>query len=262
MRYYFRIWRSFFNNCLAREMEYRGHLVMQFMIDMVWYGVQIGLFEVIYLNTPTVAGMNHASMLVFLGTLFVADAVNMMIFSHNFWHFPEYIRTGELDFFLVKPASTFFLVFFRYVNVAALLNLLFGVGFLIVAVHRAELVLTAWNLVLFAVMFCAGLCVNIAIQTTIAALSVWIVAGEGVQYLYHSLFSFATRPDAIYKGQMRRILLTALPFALIASVPARALAGTLSPTLAVWSVCASVVMLVASVRLFTYSLSKYSGASA
>lgn len=258
---YFRIWLSFFKNCLSREMEYRGHLLMQFMVDMVWYGVQIGLFEVIYLHTPSVAGFSRAEMLVFLGTLFVTDAVNMLLFSHNFWHFPEYVRTGELDFFLTKPISAFFLTCFRYINIAAIGNFCFGLGFLLYALHLAAIPLSAANILLFVVLCFTGLCINVAIQTLTATLSIWTVSGEGIQYLYHTLFNFASRPDAVYKGYMRRALLYVFPLALVASVPARALVGTLDAALAVWSIAAGIGFLCGAVALFEWSLSKYSGAS-
>lgn len=258
---YWRIWLSFFKNCLSREMEYRGHLFMQFMVDMVWYSVQIGLFEVIYLHTPDIAGFSRAEMLVFLGTLFVTDAVNMMLFSHNFWHFPEYVRTGELDFFLTKPASTFFLTCFRYINIAAILNLCFGIGFLLYALHLAGFVPPLLNIALFLILCCTGLCVNVAIQTFFAALSIWTVSGEGIQYLYHNLFNFASRPDAVYKGYMRRALLYLFPLALIASIPARALMGTLDIGLAIWSICAGGIFLWSALAFFDWALSHYAGAS-
>lgn len=258
---YWRIWLSFFTNCLSREMEYRGHLFMQFMVDMVWYGVQIGLFEVIYLHTPSVAGFSRAEMLVFLGTVFVTDAVNMMLFSHNFWHFPEYVRTGELDFFLTKPASTFFLTCFRYINIAAIANFGFGLGFLFYALHLTAFTPPLLNVVLFVILCFTGLCINVAVQTFFAALSIWTVSGEGIQYLYHNLFSFASRPDAVYKGYMRRALLYVFPLALVASIPARALMGTLDISLMLWSVCAGGLFLWSALVFFSWALSHYSGAS-
>lgn len=258
---YFRIWLAFFKNCLSREMEYRGHLFMQFMIDMVWYGVQIGLFEVIYLHTPEVAGFTQKEMLVFLGTLFVTDAVNMMLFSHNFWHFPEYVRTGELDFFLTKPASTFFLTCFRYINIAAIANLCFGVGFLVYAMVQAGLLVSFSAIAWFLVLCFTGLLLNIGLQTAFASIAIWTVAGEGIQYLYHTVFNFASRPDSIYKGYMRRAMLYVFPLGLIASVPARALLGTLDIGLAVWSVFAGVAVLFGALQFFRWSLTKYSGAS-
>ena len=69
-------------------MEYRGHLFAQVLIDVAWYGVQLALFNVIYQYTPSVGGLSHTEMLVFLATLFIIDAINMMLVSTNFWRFP------------------------------------------------------------------------------------------------------------------------------------------------------------------------------
>jgi ABC-2 type transport system permease protein len=235
---------------------------MQVMIDVVWYAVQIALFEVLYLHTDTIAGFTHAQMIVFLGTVFITDAVNMLLFSHNFWHFTDYIRTGEMDFFLVKPVSTFFLAFFRYVNIAALLNLALGVTVLVYGVQRVGLQVDGWSVVVFALLCGCGLAVTVALQVMIAASAVFTVASEGIQYLFYTLHQFATRPDVIYKNYVRRFLLYILPLSLIASVPARALTGGLSVWLVLWSVLAAGGFLLLSFAVFRWSLRHYSGASA
>jgi ABC-2 type transport system permease protein len=58
------------------------------------------------------------------------------------------------------------------------------------------------------------------------AFSVWIFWTErswALSRLYFQFFSFATKPDGIYPKMIRILILTALPFAFIGSVPVRAL---------------------------------------
>lgn len=259
---YVRLWAAFFRNCITREMEYRGHLFMQFMIDMVWYGVQVALFEVIYLSTDSVAGMGRGEMIVFLGSLFVIDAVNMMLFSHNFWMFPRLIVRGELDFYLIRPVSTFFMSFTRYTNIASWLNFAVGMSVLVYGLGEAGLTPTVGSVALFVLLAVCGSAVMLALQAMVAAVAIFLVQAEGVQMIFHTVYQFGTRPDAIYSRSVRRILLFIVPLALIASVPSRALLGTLTPELAVWSVAASALLFGLSMLFFNWSLRHYSGASA
>ena len=63
------------------------------------------------------------------------------------------------------------------------------------------------------------------------AFSVWIFwteRGFAFSRLYYQFFSFATKPDLMYPGWIRYVILSALPFAFIGSIPARAILDGLS----------------------------------
>src|ERR1700754_210090 len=137
MMRYLRLWAAFFRNCFARELEFRGHIAMHFLLDMTWYSVQVALFEVIYLNTENVAGMNHGEMIVFLGSLFITDSINEILFAPNFSRFPRLVAAGELDFYLIKPVSTFFMSFTRYMLISSWLNLAVGICVLVYGLNEA-----------------------------------------------------------------------------------------------------------------------------
>jgi len=42
---YLRLWWAFLQNCLMREMEFRSHFLLTFVMDILWYAVQLGLFD-------------------------------------------------------------------------------------------------------------------------------------------------------------------------------------------------------------------------
>lgn len=262
MTRYLRLWAAFFRNCITREMEYRGHFFMQFMIDIAWYGVQLALFEVIYLNTSNVAGFTRPEVIVFLGSLFVIDALNMIFFSQNFWMFPRLIAKGDLDFYLIKPVSVVFMSFTRFPNIASWLNLVVGVSVLVYGLMEAHITLTAGSLALFLLLAVCGNIIMLSLQILVASIAIFLVQADGIQMLFHTVYQFATRPDAIYSQMFRRVLLYIVPLALIASVPSQALLGRLSLEMAVWNIVAAGLLFTVAVKTFNWSLSHYSGASA
>ncbi|MDW7997075.1 MAG: ABC-2 family transporter protein [Bacteroidota bacterium] len=256
-----RLWGLFLAQALSREMEYRLHLWLSFLIDVVWYAVQVGLFEVIYLHTPTIAGWSRAEMAVFLGTLFVVDALNMALFSTNFWRLPQYVLTGELDFFLLKPVSPFFLVFLRYPNVASFLNLavaltVLGYGFSLLPPASVEAA------VAYPVFLVNGLLCMLSFQALIGALAIRILAAEGIQHTFHILYQFGMKPDSIYAPMLRRILLYVFPMGLVASVPAQVVLGRASWEVVSAGLVVPPLLLLVSRFLFLRALRYYTGASA
>ncbi len=256
-----RLWMMFLAQALSREMEYRLHLWLSFLIDVVWYAVQIGLFEVIYLHTPSVAGWSREEMAVFLGTLFVVDALNMALFSTNFWRIPQYVLTGELDFFLLRPVSPFFLVFLRYPNVASFLNL--AVALTVLGYGLAHVTIPSlWAAVAYPVFLLNGLLCMLSFQALIAALAIRIIAAEGIQQTFHILYQFGMKPESIYTPLVRRVLVYVFPMALVASVPAQVLLGKATPELVLAGLCIPPVLLVCSRWVFLRALRFYTGASA
>ncbi len=261
MLFRLRLWGLFLAQALSREMEYRLHLWLSFCIDVVWYAVQIGLFEVIYLHTPTVAGWSRAEMAVFLGTLFVVDALNMALFSTNFWRIPQYVLTGELDFFLLRPVSPFFLVFLRYPNVASFLNLALALTVLGYGVSLAPPP-SVWAVLAYPVFLVHGLLCMVSFQALIGAIAIRILAAEGIQQTFHILYQFGMKPDSIYTPLLRRVLLYLFPMGLVASVPAQVLLGKAGVELVAAGLVLPPLFLAVSRRAFLHALRFYTGASA
>jgi ABC-2 type transport system permease protein len=258
---YGRLWLAFFKNCLTREIEYRGHFIMQFMVDVAWYAMQIAVFGLLYSLTPQIGGIGKAEATVFLGILFLTDGINMMLFSSNFWRVPYYITTGELDFFLLRPASVFFMVFTRYINLASVLNLALGLTVFVYGVQSLSYTppISAW--MQWCIMMMCAVVLQLSMQGIIASFAIFTVAADGIQFVYYTLARFGERPDTIYSGWMRRVVLYIIPFAMLASMPLRALTGTLSPSMFITSVALSVGFMTGAVLLFNFCLRKYSGAS-
>ena len=89
----------------------------------------------------------------------------------------------------------------------------------------------------------------------------WLHTNRGLAMVFFSLGKLAERPDRIYSGITRKILLTALPLALIASVPTDTLfvGITLQRTLHVAAVVVGLFLVV--VLLWKRALRGYVSAS-
>lgn len=258
---YLRLWYAFFRNCLIREMEFRTHFLLTFVMDLLWYGVQLGLFEVLYLHTTTIAGFSHTDILVFLGTLYVTDALDMILFSRNFWNIPEYVRSGELDFYLLRPAAPAFTLMFRYVNIPSIANLLFALGFFSFAVHLSNIPLGVANVGSFLLFLIAGLCVSYCLQLFFATLSIFLITAEGIQFVFYNLQQLGEKPDVIYHRFFRRILYTIFPVAVIASIPAQLLLNKIQFSDLWWTLPVVALLLFSTLWFFHFALRYYSSAS-
>ena len=260
LRLYGTVWRVQFKNNWVREAVYRMNFLSSFGVDIVWIGIELSLFAVIYSNVPVLAGWTKYQVYFFLGIFFSSDALFTIFFQRNFFNFSDLVNKGELDILLTKPVHPLFLALTRWMNVSAFFNFLMGI---FIAVHYSEpagfqggarwLLLIFWLLV--------GLASAVLIRFAFAVWIFWTDRNWALLRLYYQFFAFATKPDPIYPNVIRYLILTALPFAFIGSVPARALLHGLQA----WEYLALVLVLLGFFTLNTIlwrkGLKRYQSAS-
>lgn len=259
---YLHLWYVFFKNALSREMEYRWHFIAQFTMDIIWYAVQLLLFEVLFLYTPTIGGISREDMYIFLGSLFIIDALNMTLTSHNFFDFPWLVRGGDLDFYLTKPVSPVFMSLFRYPAIGSIVNLVAAIGFMLFALWHFPFAERWLGLLCYPFFVVLGVSVMSAFQLVFMGIAVFTIGADGIQWIFFTLHNFGMRPDSIYSGYFHKLLLTVFPLSLIASVPARLLYANPDYMLIAGSGLCGLLFIYAAYRFFSYALTKYSGASA
>ena len=102
--------------------------------------MNVGFYLIIFEHTGSIGegtGWDRDRFFLFIATTWFINSLVQAFFMPNAQEFSELIRTGGLDFALLKPIDTQFLISFRRVDWSQLSN--FFVGMLIAAV-------SLWNL--------------------------------------------------------------------------------------------------------------------
>lgn len=230
---YLEILRVQLKNNFVREAVYRTNFLTMVLVDMIWIAVEFSLFAVIYANTTTLAGWTKDQVFFFLGVFFASDALFTTFFQRNFWSFSDLVNKGELDILLTKPVHPLVLALTRWVNLTASFNFVLGIAIMIrygdAAGFEGGL---RWFLVGFWLL--VGLTTAIVLRFAFSVWIFWTERSWAISRLYYHFFAFATKPDSLYPAAVRYTILTALPFAFIGSVPARALLHGLAPYEYAW----------------------------
>lgn len=226
MRYLDAYWVTIKNNWV-REAVYRTNFLTSFVTDLVWIVVEFSLFGIIYSNAQSLAGWTQPQVYFFLGFFFAADSLFTTFFQRNFWMFSDLVNRGELDILLTKPISPAFLALTRYVGITALLNFCLGIAIMIRYAGPSEFA-GGWHWLEVPIWFGVSVAVATAVRFLFSVSTFWTERSWALAQLYYHFFQFASKPDTIFPKAIRYLVLTALPFALIGSVPSRALLHGLS----------------------------------
>ena len=236
MRRYLSLWWSFFQNSLTRDMEYKANFLGGLFIDVIFYGIQFFFFSVIYSYVEALGVFSREDVIIFLIVTFLVDTFYMFFFAGNVFNLNRWMVRGDLDFFLLKPVHSQFMVSFRYVKSYAIVS----IG-----------ILSAWliSLILYSVDF------------IISASCFWLKNFSVAGWLSHEVIKFSTRPDTIYTGILRKILFSAVPMVLIASIPTRTLLYGPDYRYLSWQIIITLVFFLSTRVIWKRGLLRYESAS-
>jgi len=133
---YGRILTCFWKNSLIRELTFRGHFIVNVISELLWILLLLVFIRVIFSKTQHIQGWNEYQYLFLMGTHLIVTSLFEAFFFDNCWRISHLVRTGDLDFVLVRPVNAQFLLSFDRVDYAPLANLLVGAALCVHAISH------------------------------------------------------------------------------------------------------------------------------
>ena len=271
---YRRVWLTFARNALIREMTFRGNFIITVLTRALWFCSQVLLFKIIFSNVAQITeGWNEYQYFAFMATGMLINALIESLFMPNAANFSELIRTGNLDFALLKPIDTQFLISFEKMDLAMLNQVLLSIGLLVYALSNLPVGVgvTIGGVALYLLFVVAGVTIFYSLMISLASTAIWFGRNQGLYDFWFYITVFARYPRSIYQTEPASvagslILFTftfVLPILVVVTVPARVLLGTIKHQawLAGVALAAAVLGLFVSRMIFTRSLRSYRSAS-
>lgn len=257
---YFLLYGAMFKASFIADLEYRANFFTRIMTDILWYIAQIMTFEVIYQHTDTIGDWNKYQMRVFLGLLFVIDAIYMIIIHENLDNISEKVRKGDLDLLLAKPVDSQFMLTLQKANTAIFGNLILAIAWLFYALNGLA-DFSYYRLLWLVILIPCSLMVIYSIRFMFSATAVIFTRSENLQFLWWQIYKLGMRPDSMYNPYMKLFVLTALPVGVIISIPARALLNPPELNYLLWPLILAPMLVYGTHRFWNYALKFYSSAS-
>lgn len=245
---------------LIADLEFRINFSLRIATDVIWYFMQVLAYEVLFNYSPTIGDWNRQQMRVFLGVLFIVDALFMMFIQENCDRVADKVRKGELDFILAKPVSSQFLVSFQKIATASFGNFLMAIAYFFYAVNQLE-GFNWYRLLWLILIIPTSFIVTYSTRFFFACLNLIFVRAESVNFLWYNCYKLGMRPDSIYFPIVRFVLITVFPMSFIASVPTKMILEPPNVGLIIWSIIIGPLFLYLSHLFWKRCLRSYSSAS-
>jgi ABC-2 type transport system permease protein len=196
-----------------------------------------------------------------MGTLFLIDAIYMILFAENMDQISTLVKNGDLDLYLTKPVNSQFMVSLRKIATSNFINLSFVLAYLGWAIHGLPGSVGALQILTFGVLVVLGLVIHYALRFMFASLSLFFHDARNIQFVWYQIYRLGMRPDMLYPYYLRLFVMTLLPVAFFASVPSRLFVNGLPPLLLIASPFLAFLTLWLSHLVWQRALRSYSSAS-
>ena len=277
---YWKVFLTFANNSLIRDMTFRTNFLLQCVSSVGWTLMNVGFYLILFQYTDTIgaqSGWDRDKFFLFLATTWFINSVVQTFFMPNAEEFSELIRTGGLDFALLKPIDTQFLISFRKVDWSSLSNFFAGLIIAVISLHNLAhrelnpMTPTALEVLLYLLFVAFGIVIMYSLMICLSATSVWLGRNQTLYNFWFYITNFSRYPMEMYDRGWGRPLYGfftfIIPVLLVVNVPARLLAKPIDPRtssewmLVGWAFVATILSVFVSRWIFYRALASYRSAS-
>lgn len=277
---YWKVFVTFARNSLIRDMTFRTNFTLQCISSLGWTLMNVGFYLIIFQYTTSIgadSGWDRDKFFLFIATTWFINSLVQAFFMPNAEEFSELIRNGGLDFALLKPIDTQFLISFRRVDWSAMSN--FAAGFIIALIALYSLANrqvdpmtpTIMSILLYIFFVTCGVAIMYSLMICLSATSIWLGRNQTLYNFWFYITNFSRYPMEIYNRGWGRPLYGffsfVIPVLLVVNIPARILARPISPqtwedqVLIAWGLAATLLSLWISRWVFQRALLSYRSAS-
>ena len=261
-RRYVNIYGALCRNSVMRDMQFKANFLLWLVVEMLWFGLQITFISVIYSHTDHIGTWSRYEVIFLIGAANFIEQLFHAVFLNNITQLSEHIRTGRLDFMLLLPVNSRFLISLRTMDLGSYVSTLAAISVMVYAGVQLNLQPTLIQCAGFLLMCVCGIMIHYSLMFILASISFWTIKAEGFAWGYYNLFNVARLPDSAFKGGFKAFFTFAVPMLLVANIPTKFFIQKMeSPMEIVSLIVMMMVCLMASEAMWRFAMRHYNGAS-
>lgn len=234
--------------------------VMQSKIDffvglsgfLISQAAGLAFLYLVFKQIPTMKEWTLEQMLFIYGFAQIPRGIDHLL-TDNLWMIGwQMVIKGTFDKYMLRPMNIFFQIVCEKVQFDAVGELLVGGFFVGRAVVCGVVQVTPLKVVLFVVSVIAGSIIYTSVKLILASIAFWVKDSSPIMTTAYDMADFAKYPIEIYAKPIRVVLMSVLPFAFVAYIPATFFLINAN----VWKTIAAECGIAVIFWIFSYSLFK------
>ncbi len=220
--------RIFWIASLTAELEYKANFVIELVATAGNLVGSIFVLSLFYGRSQSLGGWSWEGALVVLGVYTLLEGVTSTLLQPNLSTIVAHVRTGSLDFVLLKPIDSQFWLSARTFSPWGLPGIALGAALIGYAAWKAGATPSPPTLLSAALMLVASLLILYSLWFVLAASSIWFVKIWNATEVLRSVLVAGRFPVSAFPAGLRAFFTFVVPVAFLTTVPAEAILGRAS----------------------------------
>ncbi|MEW5869878.1 MAG: ABC-2 family transporter protein [Chloroflexota bacterium] len=246
---------------LQIALAYRADTVVNILLNLMWLGWELLGLSIIFSNTDTLAGWGPGELIALLGVFRLVNMLMAAVIWPATEKFNTSVRDGSLDYTLLQPANSLFIISLSRIVIWRIWDLVLAVVLIVVGIQTGGGVVHFWNFIYFLVLVASGALVIYSLWVVLIALTFWFVKFDNNVTILQALMDSGRYPATVYPPWLRLIVTYLVPIAVATTIPLQGLRGELGGLQVLLFVGVGLVAFVLASQVWKAGLRQYSGAS-
>lgn len=256
-----RLFVALFKLNLQMSLAYRTDTIVSILLNLMWLGWELLGIQIIFNNTQSLGGWGIGEIIALLGVFRLVNVLMAALIWPNTEKFNAGVRDGTLDYTLLQPADSLFLITFSRMIIWRVWDLALAVILLVVGIQMSGGGASPLNIATFLVLAASGSLILYSLWIVMIAITFWFVKFDNNVTILQALLDTGRYPATVYPAWLRLIITFLVPVAVATTVPLQALRGELGPAQVGLYLGVGAVSFLAARLIWLAGIRKYSGAS-
>jgi ABC-2 type transport system permease protein len=245
---------------IQQELIYRTNAMINALLSLMWLGWELLGLSIIFSNTQTLGGWGPGELVALLGVWRLVNTLMVALIWPNTEKFNTSIRDGSLDYTLLQPVNSQFLVSFSRIVIWRLWDVVLAAVLIVVGVGMSR-GSAPLNLASFLLLTVSGALIIYSLWIVLIACTFWFVKFDNNVTILQALMDSGRYPATVYPVWMRVIVTFVVPIAVATTVPLQALRGDLHWWQVLLFLAIGAASLLVAAQVWKLGVRRYSGAS-
>jgi len=252
---------AFFKVNVQMSLAYRTDTIISILLNLMWLGWELLSLSIIFGNTRTLGGWGFGELIALLGVFRLVNTLMIALIWPNTEKFNQGIRDGSMDYTLLQPVNSLFLVTFSRITVWRIWDLILAFVLVVIGINLGGDSTNPLQILTFLALTLSGAVIIYSLWIVLIALTFWFTKFDNNVTILQALLDAGRYPATVYPVWLRIIVTFVIPIAVATTVPLQALRGDLTVGRILMFAGIGILSFLIASQVWKRGLKQYSGAS-
>ncbi len=260
-RKYLKVYAKFLHTSLASELEYKTNILIDLITAILSLIGSVFLLSIFFQNNGSIGGWEFKEALIIQGIYTILNGITNTWFNPNLTEIVKHIREGTLDFVLLKPIDSQFIISLKKLNPSGFLEIMLGFCLLLFCIRINQINLNLSFLTFSLITIICSISILYSLWFFISTTTIWFVKTWNATEVLRSFLYLGRFPLYSFSFPLRIFFSVFIPIAFITTIPSEVFLGLSQFWEILLEVIVAIIFLVTSRKFWLFALKFYTSAS-